>query len=100
MSAFRRILVIALVAAAVSCMFVLSYGYATHAPRPHDVRVEVVGANGAAARVSTAFERAIPGGFDVVPATDEAAARNDVRTGAAYGAIVAPPIGAVRVLTA
>jgi hypothetical protein len=100
MSAFRRILAIALVAAAVSCMFVLSYGYAAHAPRPHGVRVEVVGANGAAASVSTAFERAVPGGFDVVPAADEAAARDDVSTGTASGAIVLPPVGPLQVVTA
>ena len=100
MSALRRILVIALVAAVVSCLFVLSYGYATHAPRPHDVRVEVVGANGAAARVNAVFDRAVPGGFDVQPAADEAAARDDVATGKAYGAIIDPPIGPVGLLTA
>ena len=100
MSVLRRILVIALVAAVVSCLFFLSYGYATHAPRPHDVRIEVVGANGAAARVNAVFDRAVPGGFDVEPAADEAAARDDVATGKAYGAIIDPPIGPVGLLTA
>jgi hypothetical protein len=100
MSALRRILVIALIAAVVSCLFVLSYGYATHAPRPHDIRIVVVGANGAAARASAALERAVPGGFDVEPAADEAAARDTVKTGKAYGAIIEPPIGPVKVLTA
>jgi hypothetical protein len=99
MSALRRMLVIALVAAVVSGLFVLSYGY-THAPRPHDVRIEVVGTNGAAARVNAAFERAVPGGFTVEPAADEAAARGDVVSGKAYGAIIDPPIGPVGVLTA
>jgi hypothetical protein len=100
MSALRRILVIALVAALVSCLFFLSYGYATHAPRPHDVRIQVVGANGAAARVNAVFDRAVPGGFDVEPAADEAAARDDVATGKAYGAIIDPPVGPVGLLTA
>jgi hypothetical protein len=100
MNALRRILLVALVAAIASCLFVLSYGYAGHAPRPHDIRIEVVGANGAAARVGAAFDGAVTGGFDVVPAADEAAARNDVETGRAYGAIIDPPIGAVGVLTA
>lgn len=100
MSAFRRILVIACVAAIVSCLFILSYGYATHAPRPHAVRVEVVGANGVAARADALFERAVPGGFDVRAAADEQAARNDVKTGKAYGAIVERPTGPIGLLTA
>jgi hypothetical protein len=100
MSALRRILVIALVAAVVSCLFFLSYGYATHAPRPHDVRIEVVGANGAAASVNAVFDRAVPGGFDVEPAADDAVARDDVATGKASGAIIDPPIGPVGLLTA
>ena len=100
MSVLRRILVIALVAAAVSCLFVLSYGYASHAPRPHNVRIDVVGANGAAARANAVFDRAVPGGFDVEPAADEAAARDDVATGKAYGAIIDPPIGPMGLLTA
>lgn len=100
MSALRRILVIALVAAVVSCLFFLSYGYATHAPRPHDVRVEVVGADGAAAGVNAVFDRAVPGGFDVQPAAAEATARDDVATGKAYGAIIDPPIGPVGLMTA
>jgi hypothetical protein len=100
MGALRRILLIALGASVVSFLFVLSYGYATHAPRPHDVRIEVAGANGAAVRVHAVFDRAIPGGFDVRPAADEAAARDDVATGKAYGAIIDPPIGPVAVLTA
>jgi hypothetical protein len=100
MSALPRILVTALVAAVVSCLFFLSYGYATHAPRPHDVRIEVVGANGAATRVNEVFDRAVPGGFDVEPAADEAAAHEDVATGKAYGAIIDRPIGPVGLLTA
>jgi hypothetical protein len=100
MGALRRILVIALVASVVSCLFVLSYGYATHAPRPHGVRIEVVGGNAAAARARAAFGRAVPGGFDVQPAADAAVARNDVQTGKASGAIIEAPTGPVRVLTA
>ena len=100
MSLLRRILVIALVAAVVSCLFFLSNGYATHAPRPHDVRIEVVGANGAAARVNAVFGHAVPGGFDVASAADEAAARDDVATGKAYGAIIDASIGPVGLLTA
>ena len=99
MGALRRILVIAAVAAVVSCLFFLSYGYATHAPRPHDVRVEVVGANGAVARANAVLDRAVPGGFDVQPAADAAAARDDVATGKAYGAIIDPPTGPVGLLT-
>jgi hypothetical protein len=100
MSVLRRILAIALVAAVVSCLFFLSYGYATHAPRPHDVRIEVVGPSGAAARANAVLDRAIPGGFDVEPAANEVAARDDVATGKAYGGIIDPPIGPVRLLTA
>jgi hypothetical protein len=100
MSVLRRILLISLIAAVVSCLFVLSYGYASHAPRPHDVRIDVVGANGAAARVNAVFDRAVPGGFDVEPAADEAAARDDVATGRASGAIIDPPIGPMGLLTA
>jgi hypothetical protein len=98
--ALRRILVIALVASVVSCLFVLSYGYATHAPRPHDIRIEVVGGNAAAARARAVLDRAVPGGFDLEPAADEAVARNDVATGKASGAIIEPPTGPLRVLTA
>ncbi len=100
MSVLRRILAIALLAAVVSCLFFLSYGYATHAPRPHDVRIDVVGANGASARVNAVLDRAVPGGFDVEPAANEAAARDDVTTGKAYGAIIDPPVGPVGLLTA
>ncbi len=100
MSALRRILVIAVGAAVVSCLFVLSYGYAAHAPRPHNVRIDVVGGNAAAARVNAVFERAVPGGFEVEPVADDAAARDDVATGKTYGAIIDLPTGPVGVLTA
>jgi hypothetical protein len=100
MTALRRILPIALVAAIVSSLFVLSYGYATHEPRPHDLRIEFVGADGAAARASAVFDHAVPGGFDIRPAADEVTARNDVKTDKAYGEIIDPPIGPIGVLTA
>lgn len=100
MNPLRRILMIALIAALVSGLFVLSFGYATHAPRPHDVRVEVVGANGAAARVNAAFNHAVPGGFDVRAAPSEPSARHDVETGKAYGAIIEAPAGPIGLLTA
>jgi hypothetical protein len=87
-------------AAVFSGLFTLSYGYAIHAPHPHDVPVDVVAPAAAVARVRAGLATAVPGGFDVRSRTDEADARRDIADTSSYGALVVPRGGPLRVLTA
>ncbi|HZC70595.1 MAG TPA: hypothetical protein VE442_07875 [Jatrophihabitans sp.] len=87
-------------AAAFSCLFVLSFGYAQHAPHPHDVRIDVVAPTGVAEQVRHSLDAAAPGGFDVRPVATETRARQHLEHMTTSGALVEAPGGEVRLLTA
>jgi len=87
-------------ASILSCLFVLSYGYAMHAPSPHRVRVDVVASPSATAHVRDGLEKALPGGFDVRTRGSEHDARTDILDTSVDGALVVPASGPARVLTA
>lgn len=99
-SAIRRMTVLGAAAAVFSCLFVLSFGYAQHAPHPHDVRIDVVAPSGAAEQVGRALDAAAPGAFDVRAVPSEAVAQRHLRHMTTSGAFVDAPGGAARVLTA
>lgn len=61
-------------------LFALCYVNAFHSPAPHDVQVGVVGQQ-AATQVNEAFDKAVPGGFEV-SAVAPGAAAGDVRSAA------------------
>jgi hypothetical protein len=92
--------VVGAAAAVFSCLFVLSFGYAQHAPRPHDVRVDVVGRTGVEERVRLALDDAAPGAYDVRPAATETEARTHLQHMTTSGALVERADGDVEVLTA
>lgn len=83
-------------AAVFSGLFTLSYGYAIHAPHPHDVPIDVVAPSSVVAHVRDV----LAGGFDVRSRGDEPDARRDIEDTSSYGALVVPPSGPVSVLTA
>lgn len=100
MSAVRRMVGLGIASAIFSCLFVLSFGYAQHSPRPHDVRIDVVGDPGLARTVQHALDRAVPGGFDTHEVASEAQARHDLRDMAAAGALISQAPGSTVALTA
>ncbi|MFC4030095.1 hypothetical protein ACFO3J_01260 [Streptomyces polygonati] len=99
-AAIRRLLMLTVGASVLSCLFVLSYGYAMHAPAPHRVRVDVVASAPTTAQVRDRLEKAAPGGFEVRTRGSEQDARTDILDTSVYGALVVPPSGPARVLTA
>lgn len=99
-TAMRRMFVLTLGASVLSCLFVLSYGYALHAPSPHGVRVDIVASPSTTSQVRDHLERAVRGGFDVRTRGTERDARTDLLDTSVDGALVVPPTGPVRVLTA
>jgi hypothetical protein len=96
----RRMAMLTVGASLFSLLFILSYGYAIHDPRPHDVRIDVVASAGTVNVVRSALNTAEPGGFDIHPSPDAQTARRDVLRGASYGALVAGPGGTDQVLVA
>jgi hypothetical protein len=92
--------VVTLGAALFSFVFMLSYGYAIHSPRPHGVRIDVVAPAATVASVRTRLAAAMPGGFDVRSRDDASAARRDVADTSASGAMVVPASGPIEVFTA
>lgn len=87
-------------AAAFSCLFVLSFGYAQHAPRPHDVRIDVVGPANVQDHVRLMLDTALPDGFDARPVSSEAVAQQHLEHMTTSGAFVQSADGGVRLLTA
>jgi hypothetical protein len=87
-------------AALFSCLYVLSFGYAQHSPRPHDVRIDVVAPADVTDHVRQALDTTVPGGFDVRPVSTESTAREHLRHMTTSGALVLTPAGGGRVLTA
>jgi hypothetical protein len=96
----RRMVMLTLGAAVFSGLFTLSYGYAIHAPHPHDLTIDVVAPATTVAHVRAGLAAALPGGFDVRSRADEADARRDIEDTSSYGALVVPDTGPIRVLTA
>ncbi|WP_405587023.1 hypothetical protein [Streptomyces sp. NBC_01190] len=96
----RRLLVLTVAASILSCLFVLSYGYALHAPSPHRIRVDVVAPPSTTAQVRGQLEKTAHGGFDVRARSTEHQARADILDTSASGALVVPSSGPARVLTA
>jgi len=100
MATIRRLVMLTVGVSVFSCLFVLSYGYASHSPSPHRIRIDVVAPAGTAHRVGTELERLSPGGFEARQRPDEKGARRDIADTSAYGAVVLPASGPARVLTA
>ena len=96
----RRLFGIAVFAALLGLGITLSFGYADHAPSPHEVRVATAAAPAIRARVAAGLEHAEPGGFDLVSAPSAHAATQSVRSQTSAGALIVPPSGAVTIVTA
>src|SRR6202789_274908 len=91
-AASRRMVVVTIGASLFSLLFILSYGYAIHDPRPHHVRIDVVAATTAAVdAVRSDLNRTGPGGFDVRSSPDPQSARRDVLDASVNGALVVGP---------
>lgn len=99
-TAIRRMTLLGAAAAVFSCLFVLSFGYAQHAPQPHGVRIDVVAAGGVPEQVRLMLHDAAPDGFDVRAVSTESVARRHLQQMTTDGALVEAPAGAALVLTA
>ena len=96
----RRLFAIAIFAALLGLGITLSFGYADHDPRPHEVRVAVAAAPAVRAKLAAGLQHAQPGGFDLVSVPSARAATQSVRSQASAGALIVPPSGAVTIVTA
>ncbi len=96
----RRLFAIAVFAALLGLGITLSFGYADHDPKPHDVRVAVAAAPAVRAKVAAGLQHAERGGFDLVSVPSARAATQSVRSQSTAGALIVPPAGAVTVVTA
>ena len=96
----RRLFAVA-VAAAVACFILtLSYGFADHAPAPHDVRIAVAAPAGITAGLTRGLSHADPGGFTVVSAPSAAVVTSSVLSQSAAGGLIAGQAGPVTIVTA
>jgi hypothetical protein len=96
----RRVFLIAAFAAILGLVITLSFGYADHDPRPHDVPVAVVAAGPVLARLSAGLERAVPGGFVLVSEPTAAAATASIRAQATSAALIVSRTGNNTIVTA
>src|SRR5580692_2898402 len=96
----RRLLTIAVIAAVVSFILTLSYGYADHAPAPHGVRIAVAAPAEITQGLTNGLSRAAPGGFIVVPSSSEQLVTGRVRSQSAAGGLVTGAAGPVTIVTA
>lgn len=96
----RRLFAIAVFAALLGLVITLSFGYADHEPKPHDVRLAVAAAPPVRAKLAAGLEHAEPGGFDLLSVPSPRAATQSVRSQASAGAMIVPPSGAVTIVTA
>ena len=96
----RRLFAIAVFAALLGLGITLSFGYADHDPKPHEVRVAVAAAPAVRAKVAAGLRHAEPGGFDLVSVPSARAATQSVRSQTSAGALIVPPRGAVTIVTA
>jgi hypothetical protein len=96
----RRLFAIAVLAGLLGLGITLSFGYADHDPKPHNVRVAVAATPAVCAKLAAGFRRAPPSSFDLVTAASVAAAIGSVRSQSTAGALIVPRNGAVTVVTA
>jgi hypothetical protein len=92
--------VIAILAAVLGLGITLSFGYADHAPKPHNVKVAVAAPGAVSAKLAAALQHAAPGGFKLVDVGSASAAVHAVRSQQAAGALVVPASGANTLVTA
>lgn len=98
--ASRRMIALTIGAALFSFLFILSYGYAIHDPRPHHVRIDVVASVAVINAVRSDLTKTEPNGFDVHPTAAAETARRDVRQGAVAGALISGTGGTDQILVA
>lgn len=96
----RRLFAIAIFAALLGLGITLSFGYADHDPKPHEVRVAVTAAPVVRAKMAVGLQHAEPGGFDLLSVPSARAATQSVRSQTSAGAWIVPPSGAVTIVTA
>jgi hypothetical protein len=96
----KKFVIVALSAACVGFVISLSFGYANHSPKPHDVRIDAVGPAAAAARIQAGVDHDSPGGFIVTRVSSMSTARNQVLDQNVGGALIVPRAGATTILTA
>ncbi|BEP15818.1 DUF3533 domain-containing protein [Acidothermaceae bacterium B102] len=100
MSTARKMIALTLGASLFSALFVLSYGYAIHSPRPHALRLAVAASPATTHAIRDDLDKALPGGFSVLEVATEAEARRDVLDTIALGALVVSPSGPAELITA
>jgi hypothetical protein len=96
----RRLFVVAVLAAVIALGFTLSFGYADHAPRPHDVKLAVAAPAAVSAQLAKGLQQAEPGGFKLIAVSSARAAIHSVRSQRAAGALIVPASGANTIVTA
>jgi hypothetical protein len=92
--------VIAVLAAVLGLGITLSFGYADHAPEPHDIKVAVAALAAVSAKLAAGLQRAEPGGFRLIEVGSAAAAVHSVRSQQAAGALIVAASGANTLVTA
>lgn len=96
----RRLIVVAVAASLIGLILMLSFGYANHAPAPHDVDIQVVAPPGVESRVAQGLDAASPGGFHVTISSSREAAVSAVKSLRADGALVVLASGPNEIITA
>ncbi len=96
----RRLFVIAGVAAVLTLVLTLSFGYADHNPTPHNVRIALSAPATVSAQLSVGLDRAAPGAFKVVDVSSPAAAIHSVNSQSTAGALAIPASGSNTIVTA
>jgi hypothetical protein len=96
----RRLFAIAGFAAILGLAITLSFGYADHDPKPHEVRIAVAATAPVRAKLSAGLEHAQPGGFHLVSAISARAATQRVRSQSTAAALIVPSAGPVTIVTA
>jgi hypothetical protein len=96
----QRLFVTAALVALVGLGITLSFGYAEHDPKPHEVRLAVAAPSGVRAKLTAGLQRAQPGGFDLVGVSGARAATQSVRSQMTAGALIVPATGRVTIVTA
>jgi hypothetical protein len=96
----RRLFAIAVLAALLGLGITLSFGYADHDPRPHEMPVAVAAAPAVRAGLATRLRHVEPGGFDLRPVPDARTATRSVRSQTTAGALIVPTRGTLTIVTA
>jgi hypothetical protein len=100
LAAARRMIALTLGASLFSFLFILSYGYAIHDPRPHQIRIDVLAPATTIDTLRSELRTADPGGFDVRRSPDAPTARRNVEQGTAAGALIVGAGNADQILVA